>query len=201
MVNNKFIADYLKNAAQIANTISVEDIDKVVEILFNAWKKEKTVFILGNGGSGSTATHFACDLMRTTTTADMEKKFKVMNLTADATLLTSIINDISWESIFVEQLKPFIAKGDVVIGISVHGASGRGEKHAWSQNIPQALSYAKEQGAIAVGLTGFDGGAMKDLCDISVIVPFNKIPNVEDTHLLLGHLISNCLKEKILQSK
>ena len=191
-----FIEKYLSDTAEIAKTISVHDIGLVVEALFNAWRNDKTVYIIGNGGSGATSTHFACDLAKTTAVKG-KKRFKALSLTDNTTLLISWINDDSYESVFVEQLRPFLAKGDVLIGISVHGASGKGAKHAWSQNIPAALELAKKREATTIALTGFGGGLMKEICDISVIVPFQKIPNVEDFHLVLGHLISNCLKEKI----
>ena len=180
----------------IISNMSVEKIDQVIEALFKAWKNGNKVFIMGNGGSASTATHFTCDLSKVTI-INNKKRFRVMGLNDNTPLVSALTNDDGWSEIYVEQLKNNFEGGDVVIAFSVHGGSGKDKAEVWSQNLLKALQYAKDNNGVAIGFSGFDGGAMKDLADICIIVPFNSTPHVESFHLALEHLITFCLREKI----
>jgi len=193
------IIEYLDSIAKIAKSMPITDIDRAIDLLFDTWKDNHTVYVLGNGGSGSTAGHFACDLAKSTV-VEGRKRFRVMGLADSATLLMSWINDESVEATFVEQLKPFLMSGDLVVGISVHGASGCGTKHPWSRNVLLAMEYARQKGAKTLALTGFDGGALKALCDVSVVVPCDSIRRVEDYHLVLCHIFADALRERIADS-
>ncbi len=196
MENKEFISNYFAEMQDIIKNISREEIEKVIEVLFNAWKRGNKVFIMGNGGSASTATHFACDLSKVTIVPN-KKRFSVMGLNDNIPLVSALTNDDGWNEIYVEQLKNHFEKGDVVIAFSVHGGSGKDKAGAWSQNLLKAMQYAKDNGGIAIGFSGFDGGAMKELADACVVVPFNSTPHVESFHLVLEHLITFCLLEKI----
>jgi len=196
MENQKNINKYFEDMNEIINNIPKEKIDETIEALFKAWKNGNKVFIMGNGGSASTATHFTCDLSKVTI-IENKKRFKVMGLNDNIPLVSALTNDDGWSEIYIEQLKNHFQEGDVVIAFSVHGGSGKDKAGAWSQNLLKALQYAKDNGGIAIGFAGFDGGVMKDLVDICVIVPFDSTPHIESFHLVLEHLITFCLREKI----
>jgi len=194
--NEGFVRRFLNEFAEVAERFPVNDVDKAINILFEAWKNEGKIFIIGNGGSASTATHFACDLAKTTI-VEGKKRFKVISLTDNVPLLTALMNDEGPASIFIEQLRNLLTKGDVVVAISVHGGSGQDKAGPWSQNLLAALQYAKDNGAKTLGFAGFDGGAFKKMADVCIVVPADSTPYVESWHATLEHLISSCLKEKI----
>jgi len=198
--NKDFIEDYLSEARNIAENISVTDIDSTVDILFNAWENGNQVFMCGNGGSASTATHFACDLAKTTIVPG-KPRFKVECLNDNIPLMLALINDDGFENLFSEQLKAKFREGDIIIGISVHGGAGKDKAGLWSQNLLKAMKYAQENGGKAIGLSGFDGGPMKEIADACVVVPANSTPQVESFHLTVEHLICNCLRQKIAESQ
>ena len=200
MVNEeKYIETYLSDMKKVIEAISIDDIDRVVELLFSAWERGNQVFICGNGGSASTATHFSCDLSKTTI-VEGKRRFKVHCLNDNIPLITAIINDEGFDNLFIEQLKNWFQKGDILICISVHGGVGRDKAALWSQNLVKAMRYAKEMKGYTIGLSGFDGGVMKEIADACIVVPINSTPQVESFHLALEHLISSCLRQKIEES-
>lgn len=191
-----FVSSFLTEFADVARRISEDDINKTIELLFEAWKQGSKIFIIGNGGSASTATHFACDLAKTTA-VEGKKRFKVISLTDNVPLLTALTNDNGFASIFVEQLKNLLERDDVLIAISVHGGSGQDKAGLWSQNLLAAIQYAKDNHARTIGMAGFDGGAFKTMTDVCIVVPANSTPYVESWHATLEHLICSSLKERI----
>jgi D-sedoheptulose 7-phosphate isomerase len=197
--NRTFIDKFLKQFASIAQKISVSDIEKAIEVLFDAWRNGNSVFIFGNGGSASTATHFASDLAKGTI-VEGKRRFRAISLTDNVPLITALTNDNGFSAVFVEQLKGLLRKGDVVVAISVHGGSGQDKAGIWSQNLLAAVQYARDNSAKSVGLVGFDGGALKKLADVCIVVPAESTPYVESWHATLEHLICNCLRERIEQS-
>lgn len=199
MDNNQFIKNFLAETQRIAGNLSVDAISEAVEVLFNAWTNGNHVYTCGNGGSASTASHFACDLAKTTTVAD-RRGLKAECLNDNIPLVLAIINDEGFDNLFSEQLKTKAQKGDVLITISVHGGSGRDKAGLWSQNLLKAMDYVKQIGGKTIGLSGFDGGAFNEIADVSIVVPVNSTPQVESFHLLLEHLICSCLRERIIES-
>lgn len=199
MKGSQYIEDYLKEAARIVRELSIADVDKAVDLLFDAWKKNNNVFTCGNGGSASTATHFACDLTKTVAPPG-KRGFKVECLNDNIPLVLALVNDDGFDNLFSEQLKTKAQKGDVLICISVHGGSGKDKAGPWSQNLLKAMDYMRENGGRTIGLSGFDGGAMKDLADVSIVVPVDSTPHVESFHLLLEHLICSCLRERLAEN-
>jgi D-sedoheptulose 7-phosphate isomerase len=197
--NRDFIQNYLSEVGKVAKAISVAEIDNAIELLFEAWKNSNQVFTCGNGGSASTATHFACDLSKTTIVND-KKRFKAYCLNDNIPLMSALINDKGFDNLFYEQLKAKFQKGDVLICISVHGGAGRDKAGLWSQNLLKAMRYAKDKGGKTLGLSGFDGGPMKEIADACIVVPINSTPHVESFHLVLEHLICSCLRQKIEES-
>jgi D-sedoheptulose 7-phosphate isomerase len=160
-------------------------IEEVISVLQYARMNEKQVFIMGNGGSAATASHFACDLGKGTLTPGVPR-FRVIALTDNMPLFSAWANDTGYENVFTEQLENLVNYGDVVIGISGSGNSA---------NVLNAIRLANSRQAITIGFTGFEGGKLKDLVDICVIVPSNRIEQVEDVHLILAHLICTRLRQ------
>ncbi len=199
MKNKDFIQNYLSETRKITEAISVDDIDRAIELLFEAWQKGNQVFTCGNGGSASTATHFACDLSKTTIVPG-KKRFKAYCLNDNIPLMSALINDEGFDNLFYEQLKDRFQEGDVLICISVHGGAGKDRAGLWSQNLLKAMRYARDMGGKTIGLSGFDGGPMKEIADACIMVPINSTPQVESFHLALEHLICNCLRQKIEES-
>src|SRR3954468_14173788 len=171
MLNAPFIERYLTDLRQIPDTISREDIDRTIEALFAAWRDGRTVFLMGNGGSASTATHFACDLAKVTV-CDGRRRFRAISLCDNPALISALTNDEGFAHIFSEQLRSLMRPRDVLIGISVHGGSGSDRAGLWSQNLLRAMQVAKEEfQATVIGFSGFDGGAFRDMADICLTVP------------------------------
>ncbi|UCH71557.1 MAG: SIS domain-containing protein [Thermoplasmatales archaeon] len=196
MKNEKQIEQYFEEIKEICDKVSREDIDKVIELLFDAWRNGNQVFFCGNGGSAGTATHFMCDLFKVTV-VEGKKRFRATCLNDNIPLMTALINDEGFENLFVEQLKNLFEKGDVLICLSVHGGSGKDKAGLWSQNLLKAMNYVKKNSGKTIGFSGFDGGVMKKMADICIVVPFNATPHVEAFHVVLQHLIAFRLKEKI----
>ena len=162
-------------------------LEQVTETLVNAYLNENSIYLFGNGGSASLASHFACDLGKGTVNG-AAKRFKVMALTDNLPLITAWANDSSYEYIFSQQLTNFIRPHDVAFAISVSGNS---------QNVLNALQIARDAKARTVGIAGFKGGLMKDLCDVCVIVPSENMQIVEDLHLSIAHAIFTAVRPKI----
>ncbi len=200
MNNASYIVQFLDQMVRITREISTKEIDRAIDILLDAWRRRSTVFVMGNGGSASTATHLACDLAKYTI-VDENPRFKVIGLTDNIPLVSAWSNDGGFGQIFVEQLRPWLTEGDVLIAISVHGGSGSGQAGPWSQNLVQAMALAQERGAKIIGLSGFSGGSIKEMADVCIVVPIDKeplgTPLVESWHVVVHHLICFALREKI----
>jgi D-sedoheptulose 7-phosphate isomerase len=150
------------------------------------------VFIFGNGGSAALASHFACDLGKGTVIGkDGQKRFRVMALTDNLPLVTAWANDTSYEQVFAEQLRNFVAAGDVAFAISGSGNS---------PNVLQALKVAKEARATTIGLTGFEGGKMRSLCDVCVILPSDNMQIIEDFHVSVTHAVFSVIRQRISET-
>ena len=181
----KLVQDYIAHLYFTLARLPMGQIERVIEILIEAQWNQRIIFILGNGGSAATASHFACDLSKGTTIRGLPR-MKVMALTDNAELITAWANDTDYEQIFAEQLRPLANAHDVVIAIS---GSGR------SPNVLNAIRVAQEAGAITIGFTGFQGGLLADMVDIPVIVPSDCMERIEDVHLILEHIICSTIRE------
>lgn len=190
------IRQHLADARRTLDDLPVADVEFLIDVLFQAWRAGRQIFLIGNGGSAGTASHMACDLNKCTIVPG-QGRMKAFALVDNIPLVSALTNDDGWENIYVEQLKNFFQPGDVVLAISVHGGSGADKAGAWSQNLLRALEYAREHGGVACALAGFDGGAMKQMADVCVVVPANSTPLVESFHVLLHHVIASCLAERI----
>ncbi len=199
----EYINEYFSEMNNLVGEIPKDKIEEVIDTLYSAWEKNAQVFIMGNGGSASTASHFACGLAKGTIVED-KKRLKVTSLVDNVPLVSSWANDSGFGSIFVEQLRPWLREGDILIGISVHGGSGEGEAGPWSQNLVKAMKLAKERGARIIGFSGFHGGALEEMSDICITIPIDSeplgTPLVESFHVVLEHLICSALKQEIASS-
>ncbi len=203
--HQKYIKEYFLESKKIIEQMPIEDINNTINILYKAWQTNATIFVMGNGGSTSTASHFAADLSKYPISNSYEqkiKRFKVICLTDNMPLISAWTNDVGFETIFEEQLKPWLKKNDVLIAFSVHGGSGspmKGKK--WSQNIPRALALAKQRGAKIIGFSGDTGGVLKEMSDACIVIPTiskERITvHVEGFHVVLDHMIIHRLRELI----
>jgi len=164
--------------------LSVDDVAKAVEVLGSAREKGGRVYTFGNGGSAATASHLASDLNKGSIRKD-SPRFKVVCLNDNIPALTAWANDTDYSLVFMEQVENFVGKGDVVVAISGSGNS---------PNVLNAVRLANSKGAVSVGLTGFDGGKLKGLVDVAVVVPSDNMERVEDAHLVVCHIIKTCLR-------
>src|SRR3989344_5973800 len=199
-MNEEFINEYLEGTAEIVENIDKEEISKFIEILFEAWKNGKKVISMGNGGSASTASHFTGDLSKTVINPSSEKEivsykkgFKAICLNDNPALLTAWINDCGWDKAYAGALNTLLEDGDVILLVSVHGGSG------WSGNIVEAMKMARKRNAKILGLSGFDGGKLKEMADACIVVSKESTPHVEGFHSVLQHLVIWRLKELIEQ--
>ncbi len=141
---------------------------------------------MGNGGSGSTSSHFVSDLLKTAIVND-SKRFKAISLVDNIPVNLAWSNDVSYDSIFSEQLKNFLASGDIVIGFSGSGNSN---------NVVNAFEYAKTKGAKSIAISGMSGGKISKLADVSLIVPSNDMLIIESMHILICNCMINAIREQ-----
>jgi D-sedoheptulose 7-phosphate isomerase len=180
------IADYFTELKQTLEQIPIEKIDRVITILHEARLSGKQIFIMGNGGSASTASHFVCDLSKNTRRKGLPS-FKVIGLTDNMAVFSAYANDEGYDSVFANQLDNLLLRDDVVIGISTSGNS---------PNVLKAIELANQRGATSIGFTGFNGGELSKMVDLDVHVSSNCIEHVEDIHLMLEHVVTKVLREE-----
>lgn len=164
-----------------------QKIGRVLDLFLDAWKRGKTIFVMGNGGSASTASHFANDLAKGTI-VEGKPRVRVIALTDNVPVMLAWANDASYEHIFVEQLKNLMQPGDLVVGLSGSGNS---------PNVLAAIEYANRNGAITLGLVGFDGGKLLKIARHSLHAPTFHMGQAEDAHLAISHLITDIMKKEI----
>jgi D-sedoheptulose 7-phosphate isomerase len=190
----KFTRDYLKEIHTILEVMEqdlVRKMDDIASILLKARSERKTMYIMGNGGSASTASHFVSDLSKGTIVPGFSR-FKAVALTDNIPTMLAWANDASYDDIFVEQLKNLMEPGDVIIGISGSGNSA---------NVINAIKYANENGGITIGFSGYDGGALLKNAKVNIHAPSHYMQRVEDIHLLLEHLLTSLIREEQLSQK
>ncbi|MCB0164107.1 MAG: SIS domain-containing protein [Anaerolineae bacterium] len=183
------ISTYFTEIQDVVAQLPVETINQIVNILLESASAGRKVFIFGNGGSASTASHFACDLSKNTM-VEGAPRFRVIALNDNIPLITAWANDTAYDNIFAAQLSAFVEPGDVVIGISCSGNSG---------NVLNAMQVAHQYDALTIGFTGDKGGQLKDMVDVCVTVPTPRIEQQEDIHLMLEHCICANIRERLLQ--
>jgi D-sedoheptulose 7-phosphate isomerase len=181
------IEGYLERLRVAIDTLPRDDIVQLGELLYGAYRDGKHVFVLGNGGSASTASHMAADLAKNTIEQNM-RRFRILSLNDNTALLTALANDLGYENVFAEQLKNLIRAGDVLVAISAGGNS---------PNVLAAIRCAQERSAAVAAIVGFGGGRAASLADLSIVVASDQYGIVEDVHLVINHILVDYFKQRL----
>jgi D-sedoheptulose 7-phosphate isomerase len=181
------VINYVTTLQETINQLPKQEIVQVMELLHSARLAGRQIFIMGNGGSASTATHFVCDLAKNTRKEGWPH-FKVIGLSDNMALFSAYANDEGYENVFAQQLANLVMPEDIVIAISASGNS---------KNVLNGVSLAKSANAVTIGFTGFDGGKLCSMVDIDIHVNSNIIEHVEDIHLILEHMIVKALRDRV----
>jgi D-sedoheptulose 7-phosphate isomerase len=183
------IDTYLTELENVIHQLSRDEVRAVADALLDNWRARKQLFILGNGGSAATASHMMND-MNKFTLVEGKHRFRAIALTDNVPLMTAVGNDQNYADVFVEPLKNLLQPGDTVIAISASGNS---------PNVVKAVEYAQANGATVIGFCGRPGGKLAQLADLRVIVPSDRIGQQEDGHMILDHVLSLALRERVRQ--
>jgi len=180
------IQNYISTLQQTMSELPHSIISEVIHILQRARMQGTQIFIMGNGGSASTASHFVCDLAKNTRHNGLPH-FRAIGLTDNMEIFSAYANDEGYENVFSQQLINLIRPGDIIIAISASGNS---------KNVIKAVEEARKYGVITIGFTGFDGGRLRQIVDINIHVNSAIIEHVEDIHLMLEHMIVRTIKDQ-----
>ncbi|MBA2285362.1 MAG: SIS domain-containing protein [Ktedonobacteraceae bacterium] len=181
------ITTYFSDLEQMLRAISLSQLEQVLALLEETYHAGHRVFVMGNGGSAATASHFALDLAKNTIMPGAPR-LKAISLTDHVPLITAWSNDTAYEHVFAEQLANMIEPGDVVIGISASGNS---------TNVINAIMLAKASRAATIALLGAQGGRIKEIVDAYVLAPGQNIEQEEDAHMILTHVITRHMREVV----
>jgi len=184
-------SDYLSLLKSTLDKLSAENLEKVTQAFLHCYENGGTFYVFGNGGSAATASHMAGDFVKGASSG-LEKRFRFICLNDNNSAMMAIANDISYDDVFVEQLKNFLQPQDLVIGISGSGNSA---------NVVKAMEYAKAQGAKTLALCGYSGGKIKQLADLNVHAEVNDMEVTEDVHMVIFHTIKQALIKHLHQGK
>ncbi len=183
MSSISFAADYLEGLKRAIDMLPLDALARLVKLVEQAHSNNRQIFVIGNGGSASTASHMACDLAKNTfdpANGKTAHRLRVMSLTDNVGWITALGNDLGYEHIFAEQLRNLVRPGDLVIVITGSGNSA---------NILHGARVARELGATIFGLLGFDGGLVRPLLDDYLLVNSNNYGHIEDLHLVINHIV------------
>ncbi len=181
-----FFQEYTAELKHTLDNLPWDKMQQVVEVLHNARFTGKQVFVMGNGGSASTATHMACDLGKNTAMPGFPR-LRILSLNDNMAFFSALANDNGYENVFSEQLLNLIQPGDIVLAISASGNS---------PNVLKAIQTAKEQSAYTIGWSGYEGGKLSTIADLSLVVRNHCIEQVEDIHLMLEHMLVHALRRE-----
>lgn len=170
---------YLDDVTKLLREVPVQKVDDWYKRLLGAYDEGRQVFLMGNGGSAATCSHIVNDFQKCIYLAG-KKGFRCMSLTDQIPLMTAWSNDVGYEVIFAEQLRPWVQAGDLVFCVSGSGNS---------PNVLNAVDVAKEHGATVLGLVGFEGGKLAPMCDDAIIVPSDNMQRIEDLHMIVLHVL------------
>ncbi len=178
---------YFDCMTSLLATIDPEPIDAFADLLYEARRDDKRVFIFGNGGSAYNASHHVTDLVKTAS-VDGGKRLQAFSLVDNYGMTTALANDVGYEDTFIFPLESYARPGDIAVAISCSGNS---------PNIVKACRWAKEHGLTLVALSGFQGGKMAQYADIHINVPHDNYGIIEDLHLSVGHIVTQCIYERV----
>ena len=187
------IENYLDSIKNTIDSIDRREIQNFINILEHTRSIGKNIYIMGNGGSASTASHFCCDFNKGISYGkSLKRRYKCICLNDNVPTMMAYANDVNYDDIFVEQLKNFLTSGDLVIGISGSGNS---------ENVIRAINYANSVDAETFSLTGYSGGILKNISKYSLHIPVNNMQIAEDLHLIMFHLTVSILFQTLLDEK
>jgi D-sedoheptulose 7-phosphate isomerase len=181
---------FLEETIGLLRRLDQTAIEKARQILLTCYQRCGRVYTMGNGGSASTAQHFACDLAKYVIPQGA-RPFDVRCLTDNVSLYTAWANDADRADVFVNSMRGLLDKRDVVLAISVHGGKG------FSADLVRAVRYANEVGATTIALVGFDGGLLRQEATCSILVPVESTPQTEAIHLVIEHLLMHLLRHDL----
>ena len=182
-----YIDSYLDVLKGLLDSLDRAVLENVTELLFTTWKEDRRLILCGNGGSGSTSSHLVCDFQKNIY-LDGGKPFEVVALTDSPALLLAWGNDTSFENVFAGQARTWVRNGDVLIAISGSGNS---------KNVLEAVKVANDVGATTIGFCGYDGGKLAEMVTIAIVAQRRNMQQVEDVHMILGHILFSALRDKI----
>lgn len=182
-----FSVEYIEQLKDVLDSFPHEQFERLTEAMMDAYREDRRIFVMGNGGSASTASHWVCDVNKGCC-LHLDKKFKTICLNDSIATMLAYANDLSYKDVFAEQLKNFFEPGDLVIGISGSGNSG---------NVLKAIEYANKNEGETVGLCGYSGGKLYGMVDIPILVKIDDMQKVEDVHMIVVHMTMQRLLEKL----
>lgn len=181
---------YIDELRAVLDLLDHVMVDRFTEAIWRGYEQGRTLFIFGNGGSAALASHLATDMGKGTVAGE-RARLRVISLTDNVPLMTAWANDFGYDNIFAEQLRGLVQRGDLAFAISGSGNS---------KNVVLGIEAAREAGATAMVLTGFDGGRVKELCELCLVVPSNNMQHVEDAHLCAAHAIFTAVRERMMRA-
>jgi D-sedoheptulose 7-phosphate isomerase len=187
----KTIQEYLDLVKITIGQLDHTQLKKAIEAFMRVYQQGGTLYVLGNGGSAATATHIAGDMVKGASFG-LEKRFRVMSLTDNMTAIMAIANDVSYDDIFVEQIKNFLKPGDLVLGISGSGNS---------KNVVKTLEYAKSKGVQTIAFSGYKGGKISEIADIVIHAKVMDMEVAEDIHMIAFHTIKKEVMRRLMGEK
>ncbi len=182
-------SSYFRGLGQVLARTDSSVVDQIADAIWQTYERARTVYLFGNGACAALASHFACDLAKGTIVGN-HRRLRAVALTDNAPLLTAWANDSHYDEIFAEQLRNLVEAGDLVLAISASGNS---------RNVLRGLEVAREAGAQIIGLTGYEGGLLRDRCDLCLVVPSDNMQQIEDVHLSAAHAIYTALRHRMMQ--
>jgi D-sedoheptulose 7-phosphate isomerase len=194
-MSDDYVKSFFDEIRKCIEEIDLKKLKEISNVLYTAWKNDRQVFLLGNGGSASQASHMAADISKNTLGRIYDpriKRFKIMALTDNLSLMTAYANDVGYDEVFSQQMRNLINEHDVVIVITGSGNS---------PNVLRAVEYAKKCNAITIGLLGFDGGKVKDMLDYEMTVKSKDYGVIESVHPAIHHLMVGYFRKIIDNEK
>jgi D-sedoheptulose 7-phosphate isomerase len=179
--------DYVSRLRELLAELDLDAVAAATAVLLDAYENGHTVFICGNGGSASTASHMAADLGKNTVAVG-KPRLRVLSLNDNMAWFSALANDLGYENVFVEQMGNLLQPQDVLIVLSASGNS---------RNVVRAAEFAKAHGGRVLALVGFQGGRLRELADVTIHVKCDAYGPVEDVHLVLNHIFTEALRQRI----
>lgn len=185
-------SEYKNYTQRALDSVDESEVEKLIEALYDAYQREATVYVIGNGGSAANASHFAQDLAKgTCRDMNQERRIRALSLTDNFAFFSALGNDEGYDQVFVQQLRTFCRPGDLLVAISGSGNS---------PNILRAIEYANDNGVATIGITGFSGGTLRSIADATVHVPLNDMCTAESIHSVVCHYVILRLQEKMKEA-